>query len=145
MQSTKRSGIVSKNIVSDKEKTQTQGFIVRIQQIVLWWHCVWLGIIISVVVYYLELTSSIRLASAIGFTIIGIFSYKAYRTLQLRWTNAALATLSFGVAAAIYLDKLPQALATGLILIIVGCISFIIWAFIVMLHSFYEKGPPPTP
>lgn len=143
MQSTKKSK-TAENITPDERKTPMQRFIARIKKIALWWHYVWLGVIISTVIYYLELTSSIRLASVIIFIVIAIFSYKAYQTLKLRWTNAALATLSFGVGGAIYLDKLTQVLATGLILIMISCIIFIIWAFAVMIQSLYVKGPPST-
>lgn len=136
MQNTKKSR------VSDEGKTQN--FIVKIQKIALWWHYAWLGIIISIVVYHLELISLTRLASVIIFIIIAVFSYKAYQTLDYLWTNAALATLSFGVVGAIYLGKLMQVLATGLILLIVLCICFIIWAFAAMVLSLYAKGPSST-
>lgn len=111
----------------------------KMQKIVLWWHYVWIGMIVSAVLYALGLASMARLLAVIGFIIIATFAHKAYRTLEHKWTTSALGLLSVGITLAVYFDKLEQVLTTALILIIVMCIFFIIWMVLLMIRSFYAK------
>ncbi|MCW1966648.1 MAG: hypothetical protein KIH69_000845 [Anaerolineae bacterium] len=109
------------------------------QKIVLWWHYVWIVMIVSAVLHALGLASIARLLAVIGFIVIATLVHKAYRTLDHKWMTSALGLLSVGIMLAVYFDKLEQVLTTALILIIVMCIFFIIWMVMLMIRSFYAK------